>query len=153
MVYLLWKEDKITRAARIMMQELQNEKFLPKAGILGHCTQTSKAMGSSWLGPTIRWDIYCHWNWSLFQNGIAQPSGSDVQCMLEIVLLQTLCYWLIVVKRLWRRQYDPGIIEKTIGLVLGPSTAMYRLFLKHCTLTNKAVGTTWQTLYKPPQRP
>ena len=26
-----------------------------------------------------------------------------------------------------RRQYAPGIIEKTRGLVLGPSTAMYRL--------------------------
>ena len=47
-----------------------------------------------------------------------------------------------IVKRLRRRQYDPGIIENTIGLVLGPSTAMYRLFLKHCTLTNNAVGTT-----------
>ena len=33
------------------------------------------------------------------------------------------------------------IIETTIGLVLGPCTALCRLFLKHCTLTNKAVGT------------
>ena len=39
------------------------------------------------------------------------------------------------------RQYDPLIIETTIGLVLGPCTALCRLFLKHCTLTNKAVGT------------
>ena len=46
-----------------------------------------------------------------------------------------------IVKRLRRRQYDPGIIERTIGLVLGPSTALYGLFLKRCTLTNKAVGT------------
>ena len=45
-----------------------------------------------------------------------------------------------IVKRLRRRQYDPLIIE-TIGLVLGPCTALCRLFLKHCTLTNKAVGT------------
>ena len=44
-------------------------------------------------------------------------------------------------KRLRRRQYDPVIIERTIGLVLGPSTALYEPFLKHCTLTNKAVGT------------
>ena len=58
-----------------------------------------------------------------------------------------------IVKRLRRWQYDPGIIENTIGLVLGPTTAaMYRLFLKHCTLTNKAVGTTWRALSKPPQR-
>ena len=46
-----------------------------------------------------------------------------------------------IVKRLRRRQYDPVIIERTIGLVLGPSIALYEPFLKHCTLTNKAVGT------------
>ena len=46
-----------------------------------------------------------------------------------------------IVKRLRRRQYDPLITEKTIGLVLGPSTALIKHFLKHCTLTNKAVGT------------
>ena len=34
------------------------------------------------------------------------------------------------------------IIERTIiGLVLGPSTALYEPFLKHCTPTNKALGT------------
>ena len=46
-----------------------------------------------------------------------------------------------IVKRLRRRQYDPAVIERTIGLVLGPLTALYRLFLKRCTLTNKAVRT------------
>ena len=56
-----------------------------------------------------------------------------------------------IVKRLRRRQYDPLIIETTIGLVLGPCTALCRLFLKHCTLTNKAVGTIWRALSKPPQ--
>ena len=56
-----------------------------------------------------------------------------------------------IVKRLRRRQYDPSIIERNIGLVLGPSTALYRPFLKHCT--NKAVGTIWRALSKPPQRP
>ena len=55
-----------------------------------------------------------------------------------------------IVKRLRRRQYDPVIM--TIGLVLGPSTALYRPFLKNCTLTNKAVGTIWQALSKPPKR-
>ena len=29
---------------------------------------------------------------------------------------------------------------------------IYRPFLKHCTLTNKAVGAMWRTLSKPPQR-
>ena len=46
-----------------------------------------------------------------------------------------------IVKRIRRRKYDPLIIERTIGIVLAPSTALYRSFLKHCTLTNKAVGT------------
>ena len=44
------------------------------------------------------------------------------------------------------------IIERTKGLVLGPFTALYRLFLKYCTLTNKAVGTICRALSKPPQR-
>ena len=35
------------------------------------------------------------------------------------------------------------IAEKTILLSLGPSTVLYRSFLKHCTLTNDAVGTIW----------
>ena len=54
-----------------------------------------------------------------------------------------------IVKRLQRRQYDPLIIDRTIGLVLGPCTALCRLFLNHCTLTNKAVGTIWRALSKP----
>ena len=43
---------------------------------------------------------------------------------------------LKIVKSLRRRKYAPMIIERTIGLVLGPSTALYRSFLKHCTMTN-----------------
>ena len=42
-----------------------------------------------------------------------------------------------IVKRIRRRKYDPVVIERTIGLVLGPSTALYRSFLKHCTLTRQ----------------
>ena len=61
-------------------------------------------------------------------------------------------HYKLVVKRLRRRQYDPAIIERTIGLVLGPFTALYRSFLKRCTLTNTAVGTIWRALSKPPQR-
>ena len=33
-----------------------------------------------------------------------------------------------IVKRLRRRQYNPVIIERTIGLVLGPSKTLYRLY-------------------------
>ena len=51
-----------------------------------------------------------------------------------------------IVKRLRRRKYDPLIIERTIGLVLGPSTALNRSFLNHCTLTNEAVGTICRDL-------
>ena len=57
-----------------------------------------------------------------------------------------------IVKRLRRRQYDPLIIERTIGLVLGPSTALYRPFLKHFTPTNKAVGTISRAFFKPQRR-
>ena len=57
-----------------------------------------------------------------------------------------------IVKCFRRRHYDPGIIETTIGIVLVPSTALYRPFLKHCTLTNKAVGTICRALSKPSQR-
>ena len=46
-----------------------------------------------------------------------------------------------IVKRRRRRQYYQMIIERTIGLVFGPFTALYRSFLTRCTLTNKAVGT------------
>ena len=56
-----------------------------------------------------------------------------------------------IVERLRRRKYDPVIIERTMDLVLGPSTALYRSILKHCTPTNKAVGTLWRDLSKPPQ--
>ena len=52
------------------------------------------------------------------------------------------------VKRLRRRNYDPVIIERTIGLVLSPSTALYISFLKHCIRTNKAVGTIWRDFLK-----
>ena len=37
-------------------------------------------------------------------------------------------------------------------LMLGPFTALYRSFLKRCTLTNKAIETIWRALSKPPQR-
>ena len=57
-----------------------------------------------------------------------------------------------IVKRLRRRQYDPLIIERTIGLVHGPSTALYIPSLECCTLTNKTIGTIWRALPLPPKR-
>ena len=46
----------------------------------------------------------------------------------------------------------PSDHREKICLVLGPSTALYRSFLKHSTLTNKAVGTIWRASSKHPQR-
>ena len=34
-----------------------------------------------------------------------------------------------IVRRLRHRNYYPGIIERTIGLELGPSTTLYKSFL------------------------
>ena len=53
-----------------------------------------------------------------------------------------------IVKRIRRRKYNPVIIERTMGIVLCPSTTLYRSFLKHGTLTNKAVGTIWRDVSK-----
>ena len=57
-----------------------------------------------------------------------------------------------IVKRLRRRKYDPLIIENTIGLVLGPSTALYRSFLEHALWLTRRWGIIWRDLSKPPQR-
>ena len=46
-----------------------------------------------------------------------------------------------IVERIQCRTYDPVIIERTMILVLVPSTSLYRPFQERCTLTNKAVGT------------
>ena len=54
--------------------------------------------------------------------------------------------------RLRRLLYDPAIIERTIGLVLGPFTALYKSFLMLCTPTNNADETIWPALSKAPQR-
>ena len=56
-----------------------------------------------------------------------------------------------IVNRLWRWKHDqdPVIIYRTMCLLLGPFTALYNSFLKHCTLTNKAMGTLWRALSKP----
>ena len=42
--------------------------------------------------------------------------------------------------------------SRGLCLVLDPSTALYRPFLKHSTLTNKAVRTIWRALSKPLHR-
>ena len=69
-----------------------------------------------------------------------------VKCQANFVLLGSK-----IGKRLRSQEYDLVIIKRTIDRVLCPSTALYRSFLKHCTLTNKAVGTIWRHFSKPPQ--
>ena len=54
-----------------------------------------------------------------------------------------------IVERFRHRKYDPVIIERTIGLVLGLSTALYISFLEHYTLTYKAVGTIRALVFVP----
>ena len=45
-----------------------------------------------------------------------------------------------IVKRLRRRKYDPVIIERTIGRVLGPFYSLVQILpIAYCTLTNKAL--------------
>ena len=59
-----------------------------------------------------------------------------------------------IMKSLRRRpQYNPHIIEKSIGLVFCPFKALYRSFLKRCTLTDKAVGTIWRAWSTPLRSP
>ena len=57
-----------------------------------------------------------------------------------------------IVNLLRRREFGQEIIEKIKSLVFGFSKEMCGLFLKHCTLTNKTVGTKWRALSKPSHR-
>ena len=47
---------------------------------------------------------------------------------------------LEIVKRIRHRNYDQVIIERTIGLVLGPSTALYKDFLSIALELTKRCG-------------
>ena len=69
--------------------------------------------------------------------------GDPVYKLRRVMISKFHCLINKKLKRLRRRQYASGIIEKTRGLQLGLSTAMHRLFLKQRTLNNKAVGTKW----------
>ena len=88
--------------------------------------------------------------------GISHPvfySNGDIVYKLRRVKCEAnvVSWGSKIVKRLRRRKCDPLIIERTICRVLGPSTALYRSFLKQCTLNNKAAGTIWRDLSKPSQ--
>ena len=54
-----------------------------------------------------------------------------------------------IARRLRRRQYNQFMIEKTIDLMPDPYTVLHWPFLKHSTLTKKAIETIWRSLSKP----
>ena len=97
---------------------------------------------TNFFSPIIRAVIPCVLRWSSLQTTVRR-----VKCEANFVSSGSK-----IVKRLRRQKYDPDIIERTIGFVLGLSMVLYLSSLKQCTLTNKAVGTIWHTLSKPPQR-
>ena len=86
--------------------------------------------------------------------GISHPVlYNDLVCKLRRVKCEAnfVSSGSKIVKRLRCRKYDPMTMERTIGFVLGPFTALYKSFPKHCTLTYKAVWTIWRALSDPPQ--
>ena len=98
------------------------------------------------IGPKVNTNVWGHEYFIPTKFGKYHPSYSVVKDKPNFISSGSK-----IVKQLRRRQCDPLIIERTIGLVIGPSTALYRPSLKHCTLTNKAVGTIWRALSIPPQ--
>ena len=77
-----------------------------------------------------RWIYYCQSSTTIIQPLKIHPENSKI-----VKPLKESNHW-----------------QNTMSIVLGPCTALCSLFLKHCTLTNKAVGTIWRALSKPPQR-
>ena len=59
---------------------------------------------------------------------------------------------LKIVQRIRRRKNDPVIIERNLGLVFGPFTALYRPLPMCSTLTHTAMWMLWRTLSRSPQR-
>ena len=106
--------------------------------------------------PWLSGDVPRLPSYGIYISQLVQFARCLLAFMISIRSLQN--YWHRVTdtcsfgKRWRRRQYDLAIIDRTIGLVLGPYTALYRTFLKRCTLTIKAVGTIWRALSKPPKR-
>ena len=110
----------------------------------------------------IMWDLKTQIFIWVSMNEWSRVSASNCHFGRLLVRIPLVTYFLCwnfrlvpcskIVKRLRRRQYDPLIIERTIGIALSPSTALYWPFLMHWTLTNKAVGTIWRASSKPPHR-
>ena len=107
-----------------------------------------RAYNPTFLIGLCRSHMICWENFAL-NSILLNVSDTNAKSIYHIIIFESHGLLYVI---LWLRQYDPLIIETTIGLVLGPCTALCRLFLKHCTLTNKAVGTIWRALSKPPQR-
>ena len=83
--------------------------------------------------------------WDLLMLQLLRPNSSSLPCLYPTfhfeypLVLSRFCILSgsKIVKRLRRRQYDPVIIERTICLVLGPFTFLYRSFLISVALTRR----------------
>ena len=96
----------------------------------------------------------------------AQLVGCSYSNLPSLVGPQSLCnrtsWWRCFVLSICPFDISVGVRAFVIGLsqidlflfslVFDPSTALYRSFLKHYTLTNKAMGTIWRDLPESPQR-
>ena len=118
--------------------------------------QISQATKDIWkVLQVILWAFIQIW-WNMIQEyvseGISHPffyrdlfyKLRRVKCEANVVSFSSK-----IVKRFRRLDYyDQVIIERTTCLVFVPSTALYKFFLKHSTLTNNAVRTIWRDLSK-----
>ena len=86
----------------------------------------------------------------VFARGVANQQGkltlpyTRFRSFLDLrmyQLLRPVFTWVVSTIHLeYPSVLSRSIIERMIGLVRDPSTALYRSFLKHCALNNKAVG-------------
>ena len=124
---LFWFLDNISIYLAISFTE-NRKSFLNKS-----------SFGNVWT-TQIDPHIVCFGNW---KSTVTESNNTAVNSLLKHKILTQFNRYILkyssgskIVKRLRRRQNDPAIIERTIGLVRSPFTALYRSFLKHCTLTN-----------------
>ena len=86
-------------------------------------------------------DINCG---ELISKGISQPNFyGDIVYKIRRIKDSNNIYESIfrIFTRHKKRGYDPHLIERSIRMVYGPSTAIHRRLFPDCTLTDKAEGT------------
>ena len=118
--------------------------------LLAHAwLQISKASKTSGKFLMSYFDLLSKFGEKSFQEYVSEGISHPVLCGdLVYKLRRVKCEANFVssgskiVKRIRRRKYDQVIIARTICLLFGPSTALYRIFLKHCTLTRRWIYMT-----------